>query len=250
MKFTTLKTEEDRRTKILDYITSHQGCNGQDVVRGVENYVSRVTVFNILDSLEKVGAIRIQKDKPNSRDFKLFVDANNPLISLPTEFDEFKRYYYPLLETVKEQVKEYSEYDTAQTYRYLGYLGSLGLIFGEFIRIYDIRALLVWPNQIRDTESLKNLYILFFSEVLEILDEIDKVFQFLFSDLGAQRKEGFFASIGLGLLERVPDSLSEVYNNLFGTYMETDANRVLEYVQSIWKKDHTSYKLKFINSRI
>jgi hypothetical protein len=88
---------------------------------------------------------------------------------------------------------------------------------------------------------------LFFSEVLEILDEINKVFSFLFSDLGAQRKEGFFASIGLGLLERVPASISKVRKD-FGTYMETEANRVLEHVQSIWEKDHTLYKLKFINS--
>jgi hypothetical protein len=117
------------------------------------------------------------------------------------------------------------------------------LIFSEFVRIYDTRALLVWPKQIRDTESLKNLYILFFSEVLEILDEINKVFSFLFSDLEAQRKEGFFASIGLGLLERVPASISKAHKDFSGTYMETDANRVLEHVQLIWKKDYTSYSL-------
>jgi hypothetical protein len=248
MKLTKLSGEEERRTRILEYIINHQGCNVQDVIMGVESYVSRVTVFNIIESLEKAGAIRKQKDKPNSRDHKLFADSNNPLISLPKEFDEFKEYYYPLLETVKEQVKEYSEDDIAQTCRYFGYLTKLGLIFGEFVRIYDTRALLAWPRQIRDTESLKNLYILFFSEVLEVLDEINKVFSFLFSDLGAQRKEGFFASIGLGLLERVPTSISKVQKDFSGTYMEADANRVLEHVQSIWEKDHTLYKLKFTNS--
>jgi Fe2+ or Zn2+ uptake regulation protein len=248
MKLTKLTGEEERRTRVVEYIINHQGCNVQDVIRGVERYVSRVTVFNIIESLEKVGAIRKQKDKPNSRDHKLFADSNNPLISLPKEFEEFKEYYYPLLKAIKEQAKEYSEDNIAHTGRYFGYLARLGLIFSEFVRIYDTRALLVWPKQIRDTESLKNLYILFYSEVLEILDEINKVFSFLFSDLGAPRKEGFFASIGLGLLERVPASISKVRKDFSGTYMETEANRVLEHVQSIWEKDHTSYKLKFINS--
>lgn len=166
MKLTKLAGEEERRTRILEYIINHQGCNVQDVIRRVEGYVSRVTVFNIIESLEKVGAIRKQKDKPNSRDHKLFADSNNPLISLPKEFDEFKEYYYPLLEAIKEQVK--IEDNIAQTCRYFGYLASLGLIFGELVRIYDTRALLVWPKQIRDTETLKNLYILFFSEVLDV----------------------------------------------------------------------------------
>jgi hypothetical protein len=40
---------------------------------------------------------------------KLFADSNNPLISLPKEFDEFKESYYPLLKAIKEQAKEYSE---------------------------------------------------------------------------------------------------------------------------------------------
>ena len=43
-------------------------------------------------------------------------------------------------------------------------LGNLGLIFGEFIRIYNARALLAWPNQIRDPESLKKQHILLTAE--------------------------------------------------------------------------------------
>src|SRR5215469_5266398 len=133
------ENEEDRRTKIIEYITNHQGCNIQEVIRGVENYVSRVTVYKILGSLEKVGAIRRQKDKPNSRDFKLFVDTNNPLISLPKEFDEFKKYYYPLLERLKKDIKEYLTYqdrNAEEIIQCFGDLDLLGLIFAEFIRIY------------------------------------------------------------------------------------------------------------------
>ena len=250
MKFDKLETEEDRRTKIIEYISSHQGCNLEDIVRGTEKYVSRVTVYKIIGLLEKVGAVRRQKDKPNSRDHKFFVDTGNPLISLPKEFDEFKKYYYPLLETVKKEAKEYltsSRRSGAGTYECFDDLRCLGLVFVEFIRIYDARALLVWPNQIRDTESLKNLYMLLFSKVLEILGEINKVFQFLFSDLGDLTKEGIFAYLGVGLLGQGEGAMFGLYNLGEHNDMEADRNRVLEHISKIWKKDYHSYELKAEN---
>lgn len=259
-------TEEDRRAKIIEYITNHQGCNIQEVIKEVEDYVSRVTVFNILDSLEKVGAIRKHKDKPNSRDHKLFVDTNNPLISLPKEFDEFKKYYYPLLERVKKDIKEYLTYperDGFETSMCFKDLGDVGLIFGEFIRIYDARALLVWPKQLRDTESLKNLYMLLFSNVLEILAEIDKVFQFLFPDLGDLTKDGIsgnlamgllgpgfsaiFGNVGSGAIEQDLSAMSGLYNIGEHNDFEAAKNRALEHISTILKKDYGSYTLKVEN---
>jgi hypothetical protein len=249
MKLTKLATEEDRRTKIIEYIDNHHGCNLEDIVRGTENYVSRMTVRRILDSLEKVDAIRRQKDKPNSRDHKFFVDSTNPLISLPKEFDKFKKYYYSLLETVKKEVKEYLSYSERNGYitdQYFGHLANLGLIFGEFIRIYNTRALLVWPKQIKDTESLRKLYMLLFSQVLEILGEISKVLQFLFSDLGAITEEGIFGNIGVGLLGQGLVQ-SALYNIGEHNDIEADTNRVIEHISEIWEKDYKSYVLKVEN---
>jgi hypothetical protein len=248
MKLDKLATEEDRRTKIIEYISSHQGCNLEDIVRGTENYVSRVTVYKILGLLEKVGAVRRQKDKPNSRDHKFFVDTNNPLISLPKEFDEFKKYYYPLLDIVKKEVKKYLAYQgrRGDIYRCFYDLANLGLIFGEFVRIYNTRALLVWPKQIRDNDSLKNLYMLLFSKVLEILGEISKVFQFLFSVLGLVTEEGIFGNIGLGLLgeKLVSLALENIYEH---NEIEAETNRVIDHISGIWKKDRESYALKVEN---
>jgi hypothetical protein len=248
------ENEEDRRTKIIEYITNHQGCNIQDVIRGVGDYVSRVTVFIILDSLEKVGAIRRQKDKPNSRDHKLFVDTNNPLISLPKEFVEFKRHYYPLLEIVKKEYKEQKQLTPSKpSEEDLMLLGRLGLIFVEFIRIYDCRALLVWPKQITDTESLKSLYMLFFSEVLEILGELKKVFKFVLSDLGPLTEEGILANIGAGLLGWTPIAMLELNDFFaentmpFAQKIKDEVQGVIEYVYTIWEKDFDSYDLKGMN---
>jgi hypothetical protein len=247
MKLTKLPTEEDRHMKIIEYIRSHQGCNVENIVRGTENYVSRVTVYKILGSLEKGGVIRRQKDKPNSRDHKLFVDKDNPLISLPIEFARFKKDYYRLLEKVRKEAKKYltsSNRSDPETYKYSERLAALGSMFGVFVRIYDTRALLVWPKQIRDPESLKNLYMMLFSEVLEIHSELNKMFQSLFLDMGTLAEEGILANIGVGLLEGVRGTMIHLNNQFENTRMKIDAIRVFLHVTDIWEKDYYSYELK------
>jgi hypothetical protein len=248
MKLTKLATEEGRRTKIIEFISSHQGCNLEDIIRGTENYVSRMTVRRILGSLEKVSAIRRQKDKPNSRDHKFFVDKDNPLISLPKEFDKFKKYYYPLLERLKKDIKEYLTYkkerhagEIAQCFRDLSLLGT---IFAEFIRIYDTRALLDWPKQITDTEDLKDLYMLLFSNVLEIRGQISKVFNFLFSDWGTLTEEGIFGNVGMNLLGQDILGSPLIYNIHEHNDFETATNRVIEHITAMRKKAYESYANK------
>jgi len=209
-----------------------------------------VTVYKIIGLLEKVGAVRRQKDKPNSRDHKFFVDTNNPLVSLPKEFDKFKKYYYPLLERLKKDIKEYLTYqkrNAGEITKYFRDLALVGLIFAEFIRIYDTRALLVWPKQIQDTGSLKDLYMLLFSKVLEIRGEISKVFQFLFSDLGILTEEGILGNVGVNLLGQNILQSPLIYNIHEHNDFETATNIVIKHIMAIWEKDRKSYTLKVEN---
>ena len=106
MRLTKLKAEEDRSAKVVEFIRNHQGCNFQALVNGVENYMSRVTAYNTVHSLEKVGVIRAQKDKPNSRDHKLFVTTDNLLVSIPQELNEFEKSYLKLLDKSKERIRK------------------------------------------------------------------------------------------------------------------------------------------------
>src|SRR5215467_13163213 len=151
-----------------------------------------------------------------------------------------------LLSTARD-IKEYLTYQE----RYAGEitqcfrdLALVGLIFAEFIRIYDTRALLVWPKQIQDTGSLKDLYMLLFSKVLEIRGEISKVFQFLFSDLGILTEEGILGNVGVNLLGQNILQSPLIYNIYEHNDFETATNRVIEHIMTIWKKDRESYARK------
>jgi DNA-binding HxlR family transcriptional regulator len=77
---------------ITDFIIKNHGCKVEDVVEGVAGFISRKTVFKILNELTSKGVIINKKyeNRPNKRDHELFVVMNNLLVSVPRELDEFK----------------------------------------------------------------------------------------------------------------------------------------------------------------
>ncbi|MGB8934260.1 MAG: hypothetical protein WCC17_04045 [Candidatus Nitrosopolaris sp.] len=105
--------------------------------------------------------------------------------------------------------------------------------------------------------------MLFFSKVLEILDEIDKVFRFLFPDLGDLEKEGIFGNVGMCLLgpgfsaifgnarvgttEHILSAMNGLWNIYEHNDFEAATNRVLEHISTILEKDYGSYVLKAEN---
>jgi hypothetical protein len=96
-------TQDDRQRIIIEFIRSKPYCNVEDVVRGVKNDISRVTVFKILHKLIESGAVRRHLEnnqKRNSREHKLFVDEGNPLVSVRLELEKFESAYFDLLNKV------------------------------------------------------------------------------------------------------------------------------------------------------
>jgi hypothetical protein len=93
------REKEDRQKIIIEFIRSNPYCNVEAVVQGVENYVSRATVFKLLHQLIENGAVKRyleNNQKRNARDHKLFVDEGNPLISVRLELEEFEKAYFDL----------------------------------------------------------------------------------------------------------------------------------------------------------
>lgn len=93
------KEKEERQKIIINFIRTHPFCNVEGLVRGVENYVSRVTVFKLLHELIESGAVKrhLENDlKRNARDHKLVVDESNPLIFVRLELEKFEAAYFDL----------------------------------------------------------------------------------------------------------------------------------------------------------
>lgn len=161
--------EELRRKKIIDFISEHQGCRAEDVVEGVKNDIGRGKVFSILKSLKAESIVLTEKEKPNSREHKLFVDINNPLVIATKELDEFKKVFMVFLEQVRRHRDVYNGPDIDVLDRRL--INAVRL-FGKFVHCCTMRSILDWSPKIKDKDSLDKLFSIVYSRVSNMQIEL------------------------------------------------------------------------------
>ena len=56
-------TYDKRRHKIIDFISSNQGCNKELAIKSLSNYISKKTFNKYLDELIKENFVRAEKRK-------------------------------------------------------------------------------------------------------------------------------------------------------------------------------------------
>jgi hypothetical protein len=95
--------EEQRRQRVIDFISEHQGCMAEDLVDGVKDFIGRGKVFHILKNLKDEMIVTTVLAKPNSRDHRLFVEKDNPLVSVPKDLCEFKQLFKDFLERIRKE---------------------------------------------------------------------------------------------------------------------------------------------------
>jgi len=172
MESTLALDEKTRHDAIIDYIRKHQGCTAEEVVKG-ENLSGRGKTFRILKDLKQEKIIREEKSNTNKRNKKLFLEESNPLILFPKEVDEFKQYLYELFRRAQHHRK--------WNYKSVYYpsdilLGQCFSLFFEYLNINNYRAFVLWPNTIKDKETLSKLYMLFYSEMIKLNLELREKF--------------------------------------------------------------------------
>jgi hypothetical protein len=154
----------------MDHIAKNQGCTVQDVVKGVEKFISRKTVFKILHELKKDGVVidEKDKDKPNRRDHKLFLDTNNLLVLVPRELEEFKSHYLVLVNKVMKKVRDVQPSQSEKIEDTRNLLAGVIDIFHMLTNAYLFRSIINWPRVIHDVETLNKLYTITLTKMVEI----------------------------------------------------------------------------------
>jgi predicted transcriptional regulator len=166
------------RTRIIvDYVSMHQGCTAQDIVDGLEASISRKTIFDILQELTKEGIVK--DDRVNRRDHRYFVEAKNPLVSVPIELDGFEKAFVKILAKSAEFIeKKYLPLIFEANKAGRSYEKSLVDVFflltepiDLFFAVADsylVSCTMQWPTIIKDKETLKKLSALVFTRLADI----------------------------------------------------------------------------------
>lgn len=128
---------------VLEFIQKNQGCNTQQIVKGVNDNVSRVVVFKILDELLRDGIIIIKEF--NRRDKNYFPNENNEYVKIKKDIDEFKQKYYDLL-------KKLWESPTVSSLKKASDKNDFSLSKNEKLRILE--NLLILPYEYKIAEKI------------------------------------------------------------------------------------------------
>jgi hypothetical protein len=177
-------TESDRQRIIIEFIRSNPYCNAEDVVQGVKNDISRVTVFKTLDKLKESGAVQRyleNNQKRNAREHKLFVDESNPLVSVRLELEKFESAYFDLFNKAFLEVKlKVSQLRQAEAKpidptmkdelidQNVTLMVNLLNIFYAMVDACLFRFLFIWSQKISDQKVLQQLYSMIFSKISEM----------------------------------------------------------------------------------
>jgi hypothetical protein len=184
-------SDAQRRIHIINYIATHQGCTKADLERGIKDLISKKTIHKWVREMINENILFEEKEKLNSRDHKLYVNENNPLVSVPKEIEQFENAFFPFFNKITNRfentlfVRAWEDYQDKEGKRStihapkllsderLAELNTLRLsIFFRMIDSYLFRSILIWSKQIQDKETRRKLYENIFTKIADMLTNI------------------------------------------------------------------------------
>ena len=170
--------DKSRKEDIINFLRNNPGCSKEELVRGVKNTVSKKTVIKILKELEKEEQIKIEKEKPNSRSYKLFLCSENILIVLDKQIRDIKGDFRKLLEKIEVVMPELTllpftnKKNRDTNLRMILFYEQLPLFILKYLmQCLLLKSIIVWPKFIQKEELRNKLNSLLFSEVSKIISD-------------------------------------------------------------------------------
>jgi predicted transcriptional regulator len=171
---------------IFEYIKMHPGISKQGLVNALVLTISRTPIFKAVKRLVKSGMIIQRADDASIQKHLLFVNEENLIIQVEKDMKAFKKSYLKLIKRASEEYKKKQNLtedelkkskkphvDIPEIYS-SGLADGLSKILKQLIISYSLQAIFVWPNQIKDSESLYRLYLMVFQILNEIFSELVK----------------------------------------------------------------------------
>jgi hypothetical protein len=147
-----VSSAESRKSMVINFVKAHEGCSKEDVVQGLHDDISRVTIFNIIKELKNAGVLDVKRDKPNSRAVRLHVHEQSLLVTVPKDLDEFEAAFFPLL----DDMIKFQEAEKARPDRFdriddtSDLIATVIMMFFDMAKKYQLSAIFGWPGQLKD----------------------------------------------------------------------------------------------------
>jgi hypothetical protein len=158
---------------LIEFINNNEGCTIEQVVEGLKENFSRVPIYQKLKILLKEGVVK--DESTNRRDRRLYVDKNNPSVSIPQQLRDIEKRFKNLLNKSEIQLQNTPAKDFDIDYiiellevgglrSYFVHLMILQLIADSVI----IHSTTIWINKFRDKDALDRLYAYVYTKLASL----------------------------------------------------------------------------------
>ena len=161
-----------QRDEIINFLVNNPGCSKGDLVRGVKNIVSKKSMEKILTELKRDEIVKIEKEKPNSRAYKLFLCSENILIVLNNQIRDFNEEFKKLLQKVEAVIPELNllpstnKENKDKNFIMILFYEQLPLFILKYLmQCFLLKSIAVWPKIIQKKEIISQLNSLVFTEI-------------------------------------------------------------------------------------
>lgn len=166
---------EERRKLIIDYIRLHPYRTKEEVVNKISDKLSRVPAYQTIGDLIEDGSLKDERKKKNSRNHRLFVDDENPLVTVPQDLKSFEKAFIGLVRTAMIRIadlhKQYNERKYVielNSFEYVMVFEYPRQIFANMTDSYMLSSSLIWPNRFFNVDIMKEFYSIIFSNISQI----------------------------------------------------------------------------------
>ena len=167
-----------QRDEIINFLVNNPGCSKGDLVRGVKNIVSKRPLEKILQELKRDDLVKIEKEKPNSRTYKLFLCSENLLIVLDNQIRDFNEEFKKLLQKVEAVIPELNllpftnKENRDKNFIMILFYEQLPLFILKYLmQCFLLKSIAVWPKIVQKKEIISKLNSLVFTEISKTVSD-------------------------------------------------------------------------------
>lgn len=167
-----------QRNEIINFLMNNPGCSKGDLSRGVKNIVSKRPLEKILMELKRDDLVKIEKEKPNSRAYKLFLCSENILIVLNNQIRDFNEEFKKLLQKVEAVIPELNllpftkKENKDKNFIMILFYEQLPLFILKYLmQCFLLKSIAVWPKIIQKKEIINQLNSLVFTEISKTVSD-------------------------------------------------------------------------------
>ena len=167
-----------QRNEIINFLMNNPGCSKGDLSRGVKNIVSKRHLEKILMELKRDDLVKIEKEKPNSRAYKLFLCSENILIVLNNQIRDFNEEFKKLLQKIEAVIPELNllpftkKENKDKNFIMILFYEQLPLFILKYLmQCFLLKSIAVWPKIIQKKEIINQLNSLVFTEISKTVSD-------------------------------------------------------------------------------